>query len=78
MEARIKVSGTATLAGTLQVAPVAYTPGNNDQYNLLTAAAGVTGTFDTIDAPAFVGATPGYGVPGMPGYDPTPHELKCG
>jgi len=21
---------------------------------------------------------PGYGVPGMPGYDPTPHELKCG
>jgi polar amino acid transport system substrate-binding protein len=22
--------------------------------------------------------TPGYGVPGMPGYDPTPHGLKCG
>src|SRR5688500_2244797 len=22
--------------------------------------------------------TPGYGVPGMPGYDPTPHNLKCG
>jgi len=22
--------------------------------------------------------TPGYGVPGMPGYDPAPHELKCG
>ena len=22
--------------------------------------------------------TPGYGVPGMPGYDPTPHELNCG
>lgn len=22
--------------------------------------------------------TPGYGVPDMPGYDPTPHELKCG
>ena len=22
--------------------------------------------------------TPGYGVPGMPGYDPTPHELRCG
>ena len=22
--------------------------------------------------------TPGYGPPGMPGYDPTPHELKCG
>lgn len=21
---------------------------------------------------------PGYGVPGMPGYDPTPHELTCG
>ena len=21
--------------------------------------------------------TPGYGVPGMPGYDPTPHDLKC-
>jgi polar amino acid transport system substrate-binding protein len=21
--------------------------------------------------------TPGYGVPGMPGYDPTPHKLKC-
>ena len=21
--------------------------------------------------------TPGYGVPGMPNYDPTPHELKC-
>jgi len=21
--------------------------------------------------------TPGCGVPGMPGYDPTPHELKC-
>ena len=20
--------------------------------------------------------TPGYGVPGMPGYDPTPHELQ--
>lgn len=20
---------------------------------------------------------PGYGVPGMPGYDPTPHELNC-
>jgi polar amino acid transport system substrate-binding protein len=20
---------------------------------------------------------PGYGVPGMPGYDPTPHELHC-
>ncbi len=23
------------------------------------------------------GITPGYGVPGMPGYDPTPHNLKC-
>ncbi|QQS14678.1 MAG: transporter substrate-binding domain-containing protein [Rhodospirillales bacterium] len=22
--------------------------------------------------------TPGYGVPGMPGYDPTPHALNCG
>src|SRR5215813_13858198 len=22
--------------------------------------------------------TPGYGPPGMPGYDPTPHELHCG
>jgi polar amino acid transport system substrate-binding protein len=22
--------------------------------------------------------TPGYGVPGMPNYDPTPHELHCG
>jgi polar amino acid transport system substrate-binding protein len=22
--------------------------------------------------------TPGYGVPGMPGYDPTPHEMHCG
>jgi polar amino acid transport system substrate-binding protein len=22
--------------------------------------------------------TPGYGVPGMPGYDPTPHALVCG
>jgi len=22
--------------------------------------------------------TPGYGVPGMPGYDPTPHPLHCG
>ena len=22
--------------------------------------------------------TPGYGVPGMPGYDPTPHALSCG
>ena len=22
--------------------------------------------------------TPGYGVPGMPGYDPKPHDLKCG
>ena len=22
--------------------------------------------------------TPGYGVPGMPGYDPTPHALTCG
>ena len=22
--------------------------------------------------------TPGYGVPGMPGYDPTPHPLNCG
>jgi polar amino acid transport system substrate-binding protein len=22
--------------------------------------------------------TPGYGVPGMPGYDPTPHEPHCG
>ena len=21
--------------------------------------------------------TPGYGVPGLPGYDPTPHELHC-
>ncbi len=21
--------------------------------------------------------TPGYGPPGMPGYDPTPHDLKC-
>src|SRR6266540_3735388 len=21
--------------------------------------------------------TPGYGPPGMPGYDPTPHELRC-
>jgi len=21
---------------------------------------------------------PGYGVPGMPGYDPAPHELSCG
>ena len=20
---------------------------------------------------------PGYGVPGMPGYDPAPHELQC-
>jgi polar amino acid transport system substrate-binding protein len=22
--------------------------------------------------------TPGYGVPDMPGYDATPHELHCG
>ena len=22
--------------------------------------------------------TPGYGVPGMPGYDPTPHPMHCG
>jgi polar amino acid transport system substrate-binding protein len=22
--------------------------------------------------------TPGYGVPGLPGYDPTPHDLHCG
>ena len=21
---------------------------------------------------------PGYGVPGMPGYDPAPHDLRCG
>ena len=29
---------------------------------------------DTLE----VVVTPGYGVPGVPGYDPTPHELKCG
>jgi polar amino acid transport system substrate-binding protein len=27
---------------------------------------------------AAVTVYPGYGVPGMPGYDPTPHEPKCG
>jgi polar amino acid transport system substrate-binding protein len=27
---------------------------------------------------AAVTVYPGYGVPGMPGYDPTPHQLRCG
>ncbi len=26
---------------------------------------------------AAITISPGYGVPGMPGYDPTPHELTC-
>jgi polar amino acid transport system substrate-binding protein len=35
---------------------------------------GYTPTGDALE----VTITPGYGVPGMPGYDPTPHELHCG
>jgi polar amino acid transport system substrate-binding protein len=34
------------------------------------------GTAPAADALERV-VTPGYGVPGMPGYDPTPHELHC-
>jgi polar amino acid transport system substrate-binding protein len=35
--------------------------------------------FGTAPAPGSAAAVifPGYGVPGMPGYDPTPHELTC-
>ncbi|HML13914.1 MAG TPA: transporter substrate-binding domain-containing protein [Xanthobacteraceae bacterium] len=35
--------------------------------------------FGTTPAPGSAAAVifPGYGVPGMPGYDPTPHELTC-
>ena len=32
--------------------------------------------FDSFCAAAAV-IFPGYGVPGMPGYDPAPHELTC-
>ncbi|HTR86547.1 MAG TPA: transporter substrate-binding domain-containing protein [Reyranella sp.] len=35
---------------------------------------GYTPTGDALE----VTITPGYGVPGMPGYDATPHELHCG
>jgi len=35
--------------------------------------------FGTAPAPDSAAAVifPGYGVPGMPGYDPTPHEVSC-
>jgi polar amino acid transport system substrate-binding protein len=35
--------------------------------------------FGSPPAPGSAAAVifPGYGVPGMPGYDPTPHELTC-
>src|SRR6201987_4796133 len=35
--------------------------------------------FGTAPAPGSAAAVifPGYGVPGMPGYDPTPHEVTC-
>ena len=35
--------------------------------------------FGTRPAPGSAAATvyPGYGVPGMPGYDPTPHQASC-
>ena len=35
------------------------------------------GTKPAADS-AVVKIFPGYGVPGMPGYDPTPHKLTCG
>jgi polar amino acid transport system substrate-binding protein len=36
--------------------------------------------FGAAPAPGSAAAVifPGYGVPGMPGYDPTPHEVTCG
>jgi hypothetical protein len=57
---RLAVSGTASLGGTLTVTPVGYTPVNGDQYALLTYSGSPTGTFATITAPAFAGATPSY------------------
>ena len=35
--------------------------------------------FGAAPAPGSAAAVifPGYGVPGMPGYDPTPHDVTC-
>ncbi len=58
---RLDITGTATLAGTLNVGTVdSYTPANGDQYPLLSYSGSATGTFGTINSPAFVGATPDY------------------
>lgn len=52
---RLVVSGTAALAGTLQVVPVAgYTLQFGDKYQFLTARGGISGEYDNIGMP------PGY------------------
>ncbi|MGO4675474.1 autotransporter domain-containing protein [Bosea sp. 2YAB26] len=46
---RINVSGTAALAGTLQIVPLGQTFRFNSPYTLLSAAGGRSGTFGTVD-----------------------------
>lgn len=57
----LKVSGTATLDGTLQVALFGgFAPAAGNVFNLISASGGISGTFATQSLPAYP-LTPGYG-----------------
>ncbi len=58
----LAVTGGANLGGTIAFAPVAgTTPRNGDIYTVITAAGGVTGTFDTVgQISAILGADVAY------------------
>jgi autotransporter-associated beta strand protein len=55
---RTNVTGTATLAGTVLVSPLSGSLARN--YTILSAAGGLTGTFNAIAAPALFNASLGY------------------
>lgn len=62
----VTVTGAATLAGTLEIAlDPSATPGS---YTILTAASGITGTFNTV---TFTGKTPSYTISYLPAGAPT-------
>jgi filamentous hemagglutinin family protein len=61
----LAVSGTATLGGKLTANALgSFAPGNNENYPFVTYSALATGTFATINATAFAGATPDYATNG--------------
>lgn len=53
---RVAVTGTAALAGTLRLVPLGGPYNFNSPYTLLSAAAGRTGTFGTVDRAGTFGA----------------------